>query len=158
MQTFLHPHNVGEIKNADGIGKVGNPLCGDQMLMFIKVAKNKKGEEIIKNIKFRTLGCVAAVATSSMITDLAKGKTLQEAMKITSKNVSKALGKLPPIKEHCSNLASDALHAAIKDYLKKHKKQIPKILLKEHKEALKKKKNFTKCMMESPCMNKENEK
>jgi len=119
MKTFLHPHNIGEIKNADGIGKVGNKLCGDVMWVYIKVSKNKKGQEIIKDIKFKTFGCVAAVATSSMITDLAKGKTFQEAMKITSKNVSKALGKLPPIKEHCSNLAQDALQAAIKDYLKK---------------------------------------
>ncbi|PIU75795.1 hypothetical protein COS75_02460 [Candidatus Pacearchaeota archaeon CG06_land_8_20_14_3_00_35_12] len=96
--------------------------CGDVMWVYIKVAKNKKGHEIIKDIKFKTFGCVAAVATSSMITDLAKGKTLQEAMKVQSKDVSKALGKLPPIKEHCSHLAQDALRAAIKDYLKKKRK------------------------------------
>jgi nitrogen fixation NifU-like protein len=118
MQHFIHPKNVGEIKDADGIGKVGNPICGDIMYVYIKVAK-KNGKEIIKNIKFKTMGCAAAIATSSMITELAKGKTLKEAMKITRNDVANELGGLPPIKMHCSNLAADALHEAIKNYMKK---------------------------------------
>lgn len=121
MQYFMHPKNVGEIKNADGIGKVGNPVCGDIMWVYIKVGR-KNGKEIIQDIKFKTMGCAAAIATSSMVTELAKGKTLKEAMKITRNDVAKSLNGLPPLKLHCSNLASDALHAAIKDYLKKRKK------------------------------------
>jgi nitrogen fixation NifU-like protein len=120
MQAFTHPKNVGEIKDADGIGKVGNPVCGDIMYVYIKVAK-KNGNEIIKDIKFKTMGCAAAIATSSMVTELAKGKTLKEAMKITREDVAKSLNGLPALKLHCSNLASDALHAAIKDYYKKRK-------------------------------------
>lgn len=123
MQHFFHPKNVGKIKNADGIGKVGNPICGDIMWVYIKVAK-KKSQEIIKDIKFETLGCAAAIATSSMITELAKGKTLVEAMKITRDDVAKSLEGLPPIKMHCSNLAANALHKAIQDYSKKIKNHI----------------------------------
>ncbi|RLJ10220.1 MAG: iron-sulfur cluster assembly scaffold protein [Candidatus Aenigmatarchaeota archaeon] len=119
MEHFLHPRNMGEIKNPDGIGKVGNPICGDVMWIYIKVSKNKQGKEIISDIKFQTFGCAAAIATSSMITELAKGKTLEDAMKISHRDVSNALGKLPPIKEHCSNLAIDALRAAIEDYKKR---------------------------------------
>ena len=119
MSAFIHPKNVGEIKDADGIGKVGNPVCGDIMYVYIKVSKNKKGQEIIKDIKFKTMGCAAAIATSSMVTEIAKGKTLKQAMKITREDVAKDLGGLPPIKMHCSNLAADALHAAIKNYQKK---------------------------------------
>jgi len=119
MEYFKHPKNVGKIKDADGLGKVGNPICGDIMYVYIKVARNKKGQEIIKDIKFQTLGCAAAIATSSMITEMAKGKTLEQAMKITRNDVADALKGLPPIKMHCSNLAADALHAAIKDYKKK---------------------------------------
>jgi len=123
MQLFANPKNVGEIKDADGIGKIGNPVCGDVMWVYIKVGKDKKGKEFIKDIKFKTLGCAAAIATSSMVTELAKNKSLKEAMKITRDDVAKDLGGLPPIKMHCSNLAADALHRAIKDYLKKtHKK------------------------------------
>lgn len=115
MDLFLHPHNMGKIENSDGIGKVGNPICGDVMYLYIKVKDNR-----IEDIKFQTFGCAAAIATSSMITDLAKGKTLEEALKITRSNVADELGGLPPIKMHCSNLAADALHAAIEDYKKKH--------------------------------------
>lgn len=115
MEHFMHPKNMGELKNPDGVGRVGNKMCGDIMQVQIKVKDNK-----ISNIKFKTMGCVAAIATSSMITELAKGKTLAEAKKITRKEVSDSLGKLPPIKEHCSNLAADALRAAIKDYESKH--------------------------------------
>ncbi len=121
MESFKHPHNMGEIKNADGIGKIGNPTCGDVMWIYIKIGKNKKGEEILKDVKVKTFGCVAAIATSSMITDLAKGKTIKEAKKITRQNIADALEGLPSIKMHCSNLAVDALHKAIEDYEKKRK-------------------------------------
>lgn len=129
MELFMHPKNVGEIKNADGIGKVGNPVCGDLMWIYIKVSKNKKGQEILGDIKFKTFGCAAAIATSSMITELAKGKTLDKAMEITRSNVADALEGLPPIKMHCSNLAADGLHAAILDY---YKKQGRKDMLKKY--------------------------
>jgi len=121
MQLFANPKNVGEIKDADGIGKIGNPVCGDVMWVYIKVGKDKKGKEFIKDIKFKTLGCAAAIATSSMVTEIAKNKTLDKAMKITREDVAKDLGGLPPVKMHCSNLAADALHRAIQDYLKKKK-------------------------------------
>ena len=118
MQNFLHPKNMGEIKNPDGIGKVGNPQCGDIMWIYIKVGK-KKEKEFIKNIKFKTFGCTAAIATSSMVTQLAKGKNLDDAKKITRENVAESLKGLPPIKMHCSNLASDALKKAIDNYKSK---------------------------------------
>ncbi len=116
IEHFTNPHNYGKIKSADGIGKVGNPVCGDIMKVYIKADKKKN---IIKDIKFETLGCAAAIATSSMITDLAKGKTLDEAMKINNKDVAESLEGLPPMKMHCSNLAADALHKAIEDYKNK---------------------------------------
>jgi nitrogen fixation NifU-like protein len=116
MEHFKNPRNMGEIKDADGIGTVGNPVCGDMMTIYIKVKDNR-----LEDIKFKTFGCGAAIATSSMLTELAKGKTLEEALKITRANVADALDGLPPIKMHCSNLAADALHAAIEDYYKKHK-------------------------------------
>ncbi len=119
MKNFTNPKNMGEMKNPDGIGKVGNPTCGDVMWIYIKVDKDKKGKEKIKDIKFKTFGCAAAIATSSMITQLAKGKTLKEAEKITRNDVAEKLKGLPPIKMHCSNLASDALKKAIEDYEKK---------------------------------------
>jgi nitrogen fixation NifU-like protein len=119
IQHFTRPHNQGVIKDADGIGTVGNPVCGDIMKLYIKVAKNKKGQETIGDVKFETLGCGAAIATSSMITDLAKGKTLGEAEKITRQDVADELEGLPPVKMHCSNLAAEALHEAIKDYRSK---------------------------------------
>ena len=122
MEHFKNPHNLGEIKDADGIGKIGNPTCGDIMWCYIKVRKNEKGKEILKDIKVKTFGCVAAIATSSMITDLAMGRTLEEAKKLTKDNVKDALQGLPKIKVHCSNLAADALHKAIEDYENKKKK------------------------------------
>lgn len=115
MENFLHPKNMGEMRNPDGTGRVGNPICGDIMQVYIKVGENRKGE-YIKNIKFKTFGCAAAIATSSMITQLAKGKTLNEAKKITRDDITESLKGLPSIKMHCSNLASDALKLAIKDY------------------------------------------
>jgi nitrogen fixation NifU-like protein len=122
MEHFQHPHNMGEIKNPDGVGTVGNPTCGDVMKIFIKVEKGKDGKERLKDIKVQTYGCVAALATSSMITDLAMGKTLEEALKITNRDIADSLKGLPPIKMHCSVLAADALHRAIEDYRKKESK------------------------------------
>lgn len=119
MEHFQQPHNMGEIKDADGVGKIGNPTCGDIMWCYIKVGKNDKGEDVLTDIKVKTFGCVAAIATSSMTTDLAMGKTLDEAKKITRDDVKEALTDLPPQKVHCSNLAADALHRAIEDYEKK---------------------------------------
>ncbi|MBI2630117.1 iron-sulfur cluster assembly scaffold protein [Candidatus Pacearchaeota archaeon] len=122
IKHFSHPKNVGEIKNADGIGKVGNPVCGDVMHVYIKIGKKKmkgKEKEFVKDIKFKTMGCAAAIATSSMITAIAKGKSLEDVEKITRNDVAESLGGLPPIKMHCSNLAADALREAIKNYRKK---------------------------------------
>ena len=117
MDHFRNPRNIGEMKDADAVGEVGNPTCGDLMYIYIKVAE-KNGTEYIKDISFQTFGCGAAVATSSMITELAKGKTLDDALKITRQDVAEALDGLPPIKMHCSNLAADGLHTAIKKYRK----------------------------------------
>ncbi len=114
LDHFRNPRNMGEIPDADGVGTVGNPVCGDLMSIYIKVKNDR-----IEDIKFKTFGCGAAIATSSMITGLAKGKTLDEAMKISRGDVASSLDGLPPIKMHCSNLAADGLHAAIQDYLKK---------------------------------------
>ena len=114
MDHFMNPKNMGDMKDADGIGKVGNPVCGDLMWVFIKVK-----DDVLVDVKFKTFGCGAAIATSSMVTDMAKGKTLEDALKISRADVAKELGGLPAIKMHCSNLAADALHAAIKDYLDK---------------------------------------
>jgi nitrogen fixation NifU-like protein len=116
MQHFKKPQNMGEIPDADGVGSVGNPTCGDLMTMYIKVKENR-----IEDVKFKTYGCGAAIATSSMTTELAKGKTIDEAMKISRASVADSLGGLPTVKMHCSNLAADALHAAIEDYQKKQK-------------------------------------
>jgi nitrogen fixation NifU-like protein len=114
LEHFKNPRNVGEIKDADGVGTVGNPVCGDMMTMYIKVKDDR-----ISDIKFKTYGCGAAIATSSMTTELAKGKTLDEALEITRQSVADALEGLPPVKMHCSNLAADALHEAIMDYKKR---------------------------------------
>jgi len=116
MEHFRNPRNVGEIKNPDGIGHVGNPVCGDIMEMYIKVENN-----IIVDAKFKTFGCGAAIATSSMVTELVKGKTVDEALKISNRAVIEALGGLPHIKMHCSVLAEEALKSAINDYQKKSK-------------------------------------
>jgi nitrogen fixation protein NifU and related proteins len=122
IEHFTKPHNQGTIKNPSGVGIVGNPICGDLMKIYIKIEKDKRKKEYIKDIKFETLGCASAIATSSMITDLAKGKSLGEAMQITKNNVADALDGLPPSKIHCSNLADEGLHAAIQDYQNKKKK------------------------------------
>jgi nitrogen fixation NifU-like protein len=119
VKEFMNPKNMGEVKDANGIGKIGNPTCGDIMRVSIKIEKDKKGEEILKDIKFKTFGCAAAIATSSMITKLAKGKKLSEVEKIDYKQVVDALGGLPNIKIHCSTMAAQALKKAIEDYKKK---------------------------------------
>jgi nitrogen fixation protein NifU and related proteins len=116
MDHFRNPRNVGEIPDADGIGEVGNPTCGDIMKIYIKVT-----DDVIEDIKFKTFGCGAAIATSSMVTEMAKGKKVDDAVALSNKNVAEALDGLPPIKMHCSNLAADALHAAIEDYKKRKK-------------------------------------
>ena len=118
MDHFTKPRNVGVIENPDGYGKVGNPVCGDLMEMYIKVK-----DDVIKDIKFKTFGCGSAIATSSMVTELAIGKNIDEALKITRNDVANELDGLPPQKMHCSNLAADALHAAINDYKKKKRKK-----------------------------------
>lgn len=132
LKHFRKPHNYGRMKNPDGVGKVGNLVCGDVMWLYIKVGKDKKKREVIKDIKFETFGCVAAIATSSVITDLAKGKTIKGALKISKEKIINTLGGLPPIKIHCSVLAADALIEAIYDYLKKNKRDIPLDLEKKH--------------------------
>lgn len=114
MDHFSNPRNVGEIENADGVGQIGNPVCGDVMRISIRVV-----DDVIEDVKFKTFGCGAAVATSSMVTEMVKGKTLAEAGEISNKAVAEALGGLPPNKMHCSNLAADALHLAIEEYLEK---------------------------------------
>lgn len=135
LKYFQKPHNFGKMKNPDGMGKVGNIICGDVMYLYIKVVKDK-----IKDIKFETFGCAAAIATSSMVTDLAKGKTLKSALTINKEAVVKSLGGLPPIKIHCSVLASDALAEAIYDYLRKNKRKISERLYKTHQRLEKEKK------------------
>ena len=132
MEAFKNPHNYGKIKNADGIGKVGNIVCGDVMWLYIKLGKNSKKQEIIKDIKFETFGCVAAISTSSTITDLAKGKTIKQALEIEKDDIVKKLGGLPSIKYHCSVLAVDALVEAIYDYFSKNKLEISLELKVKH--------------------------
>ena len=120
MDHFQNPRNVGEIANPSGVGTVGNAKCGDIMRIYLDIDENG----VIQDCKFKTFGCGAAVATSSMATELVKGKTIQEAMKVTNKAVMEALNGLPPVKVHCSLLAEEAIHAALWDYAKKHDIQI----------------------------------
>jgi nitrogen fixation NifU-like protein len=115
MDHFMHPRNVGEIADADGVGEVGNPVCGDMMTFYIRVENDR-----LKDVKFKTFGCGAAIAVSSMTSEMAIGKTLGEAMLITPQSVADELGGLPKVKFHCSNLGADALHEAIDEYRKKH--------------------------------------
>ncbi len=126
MDHFMNPRNVGEIKDADGVGEEGNPVCGDMMTFYIKVKDNK-----LEDVKFKTFGCGAAIAVSSMVSEMAKGMTLEEAMKLTPASVADKLEGLPKNKLHCSNLGAQALHEAIKDYWNKEKKESVKIDAKE---------------------------
>lgn len=134
LEHFRNPHNFGEIKNADGIGEVGNLSCGDVMKLYIKISLNSKKEEVIKDIKFETLGCAAAIATSSVVTDLAKNKTIKKALSLNNQDVVKVLKNLPPIKIHCSLLAVDALAEAVFDYYQKNNKEVPQFLLEKHQQ------------------------
>ena len=120
MDHFENPRNVGEIPDANGVGTVGNAKCGDIMRMYLKVENG-----IIEDVKFKTFGCGAAIATSSMATEMVKGKTLKEALQLTNKAVAEALDGLPPVKMHCSLLAEEAIHAAVEDYLKNHPEEAP---------------------------------
>lgn len=117
MQLFMNPKNVGRIEDADGIGEVGNPVCGDVMKIYLKIEDDR-----IVDVKFETFGCAAAIATSSMVTELVKGKTIEEALKVSNKDVAEALGGLPPQKVHCSLLAEEGIKAAVDDYLAKKDK------------------------------------
>ena len=116
LDHFQNPRNVGEIRDADGVGEVGNPVCGDMMTFYIRVKNN-----VIEDVKFKTFGCGAAIAVSSMVSEMAKGKTIEEALKITPKSVADMLEGLPKNKFHCSNLGAQALHKAIEDYRNKQK-------------------------------------
>ena len=118
MDHFQHPRNVGKMEDANGVGEVGNAKCGDIMRIYLKVKDN-----VIEDVKFKTFGCGAAIATSSMVTEMVIGKTLEDALEISNQAVAEALGGLPPAKMHCSNLAADALHEAIKDYMSKQPKE-----------------------------------
>ncbi len=120
MDHFENPRNVGEIPDANGVGTVGNAKCGDIMRMYLKVENG-----IIEDVKFKTFGCGAAIATSSMATEMVKGKTIKEALQLTNKAVAEALDGLPPVKMHCSLLAEEAIHAAVEDYLKNHPEEAP---------------------------------
>ena len=122
MDHFEHPRNVGEIPDANGVGTVGNAKCGDIMRMYLKVENG-----VIEDVKFKTFGCGAAIATSSMATEMVKGKTLKEALALTNKAVAEALDGLPPVKMHCSLLAEEAIHAAVEDYLKNHPEEAEKL-------------------------------
>ena len=122
MDHFENPRNVGEIPDANGVGTVGNAKCGDIMRMYLKVENG-----VIEDVKFKTFGCGAAIATSSMATEMVKGKTLKEALQLTNKAVAEALDGLPPVKMHCSLLAEEAIHAAVEDYLKNHPEEAEKL-------------------------------
>ena len=134
MEHFQNPRNVGVLKDADGVGKVGNPVCGDMMSFYIKVKDNR-----IEDVKFQTFGCGAAIAVSSMVSEMAMGKTIEEVLKITNKSVAEELGGLPKNKLHCSNLGADALHKAIENYQESQKAEV------EKKEAMAKSVDKEKC-------------
>jgi len=140
IDHFRNPHNYGALKNPAGFGEAGNIICGDIMSLYIDVKKNKQGKEYISDVKFKTYGCAAAIATSSVITDLAKGKTIVEALKLNKQDIVDTLHGLPPIKIHCSLLAIDALGEAIYQYLLKNNRTIPQDLHTRHERIEKGKK------------------
>jgi len=121
IEHFKNPRNMGEMEDADVIGKVGNTACGDVLVVYLKIEKNKEDKDYIKDIKFQTFGCIAAIAVSSVLTEMVKGKTIEQAKKLNNKELVKELGGLPPIKHHCSLLGAEALHKAIEEYEKKKK-------------------------------------
>jgi len=137
IEHFRHPHNMGKLTDYSAIGKVGNIICGDVMWLYIKVEPNEQGEDIIADISWETFGCTAAIATSSMVSDLAKGKTLDEAIALTNRVVAEELGGLPPKKMHCSALAADALNEAIYEYLQENGRPIPSALARRHERVAK---------------------
>jgi len=132
IEHFRNPHNMGKLEEYSAIGKVGNIVCGDVMWLYIKVESDEQDRDIITDISWETFGCTAAIATSSMVSDLAKGKTIDEAIALTNQDVAKKLGGLPPVKMHCSALAADALNEAIYAYLSQEGKEIPEALAKRH--------------------------
>ena len=145
IKHFKNPKNVGKIKKPDGSGEAGNILCGDIMTLYLKIEKNEKGEKIIKDVKFETLGCVVAIANTSLLTTMVKGKKLEDALKIKKEDLIKRLGQpLPPFKIHCSLLAVDALKEAIYDYYLKNKLEIPEDLEKGHQRITKTKEELEK--------------
>jgi len=145
IKHFKEPKNVGKIKKPDGKGEAGNILCGDIMRLYLKIGENKKGEKIIEDVKFETLGCIVAIANTSLLTTLVKGKTINEALKIKKEDLVKRLGQpLPIFKIHCSVLAVDALKEAIYDYYSKNKIEIPENLEKEHQRIIRIKEELEK--------------
>jgi len=132
IEHFREPHNRGKLEEHSAIGKVGNIVCGDVMWLYIKVEQDEDNRDIITDISWETFGCTAAIATSSMVSDLAKGKTVEEAIALTNQDVASELGGLPPVKMHCSALAADALNEAIHAYLDQEGKKIPEALQKRH--------------------------
>ncbi len=132
IEHFRHPHNMGKLDSYSAVGKVGNVVCGDVMWLYIKVEKDEKGREIIADVSWETFGCTAAIATSSMSSEMAKGKTLDAAIAITNREVAAGLGGLPPVKMHCSSLAADALNEAIYAYLAAAGREIPPVLARRH--------------------------
>jgi len=145
FKHFKNPKNVGKIKKPSGVGEAGNLICGDVMKLYLKIEKNKKGERIIKDIKFETLGCVVAIANTSLLTTMVKGKKLEDVLKIKKEDLIKRLGQpLPPIKIHCSILAADALKEAIYDYYLKNEIEISKDLEKKHQRITKTKEELEK--------------
>lgn len=132
VEHFRHPHNMGKLADYSAVGRVGNILCGDVMWLYIRVETDTAGREIIADVSWETFGCTAAIATSSMVSDLAKGKTLEEAIAISNRDVADELGGLPPVKMHCSGLAADALNEAIYEYLTSQGREIPPGLAARH--------------------------
>jgi nitrogen fixation NifU-like protein len=132
VEHFRHPHNMGKLNEYSAVGKVGNILCGDVMWLYIRVAKDEQGRDVLADVSWETFGCTAAIATSSMVSDLAKGRTLEEAITISNRDVANELGGLPPVKMHCSGLAADALNEAIYEYMTKEGREIPAALRERH--------------------------
>lgn len=135
MKHFKHPQNVGKMKNPSAVGKVGNLRCGDIMYLYLKIKRDKKGREIIEDVKFETYGCTVAIANTSLLTTMVKGKTIEQAMKIKKEDLIKKFGSVPFVKIHCSMLAVDALSEAIYDYFKKSGRKITKELQEKHNKA-----------------------
>lgn len=144
LEHFRHPHNMGKLADYSAVGKVGNIVCGDVMWLYIKVKRDGQGREVIADISWETFGCTAAIATSSMVSDLAKGKTLKEAITITNQEVAAELGGLPPVKMHCSALAADALNEAIYEYLTAAGRDVPPVLQQRHERIAKQRDSIEK--------------